>query len=325
MYTDIILTIACTLILVLLAYGVKKLIQINFLISHNQTLSSHNQSHFNEQMHHMRSDMREHFTTGFDRSQQVFQTIHRQLGELEKTNHDIGRLTQDVVSLNQLFKDKRARSAFGEHQLETLIGNILPKTHYSMQAPIGEGKRVDCVIHLPPQCGDLPIDVKFPLENYQNALQSNQDSDWTLFKQDIKKHIDDISQKYVIPPETTEYAVMFLPAESLFIEIMDRFPSTLEYAQSKKVCLSSPTTLLTLIYNSRFLIRDHQTHEQVNELKSSLDELSADFQRFETRLEKFFTHIHRADQEAQSIAISTKKLTHKFKKLKNPESEMESA
>lgn len=322
MNTDILLGLIGAVTTLILVYGVIKIADIQKELSKSQSLNVHNQTHFNEQMHHMRADMREHLTTGFDRSQHVFQTIHQQLSELEKTHHNIGRFTQDLVSLNQLFNDKRARSAFGEHQLEHLVGNVLPKSHYSMQAPIGEAKRVDCLIHLPPQCGDLPIDVKFPLENYQNALKSNHESDWALFKKDIKKHIDDISQKYVNPPQTTEYAILFLPAESLFIEVMDRFPEMLNYAQSKQVCLSSPTTLLSLIYNSRFLIRDHQTHQQVNELKSILDELSTDFHRFEIRLDRFFTHIHRADQEAQSIAISTKKLTNKFKKLKSPESEL---
>ena len=318
---DILLLILGISSVLLIVYSALKLSSIHKELSLNQNQNSHQQTHFNEQMQHIRSDMREHFITGLDRSHQVFQNIHQKLNELEKTNHSISRLTEDIVGLNQLFNDKRARSAFGEQQLECLIGNILPRSHFTMQASMGDSKRVDCLIHLPPSCGDLPIDVKFPLENYQNAIQSNDNYHWNLFKQDIKKHIDDIRQKYVNPPQTTDYAILFLPAESLFYEVMNRFPDMLIYAQSNHVCISSPTTLLTLIYNSRFLIRDHQTHQHVKDLKATLEELSADFYRFESRLDIFVSHIHRANQEAQSIAISSKKLTERFKKIKQPETQ----
>ena len=276
------------------------------------------------QLGQVSTDVNKQIDLSFGKSDKVFQSIISQLTKLDLSQKSLTALTEDVVSLHHLFNDKRARGAFGESRLEHIIANILPSEYYTQQATLTNGRRVDCLIHLPGNGGDLPIDVKFPLENYEKAIaddNSEQQFHWHAFHQDLKKHIDDIANRYICPPQTTAYAVMYLPAESLFYESLKRFPELMSYAQKKCVCISSPSTLMSLIYASRTMIKDHQTHQHVQQITHLLTELGKDFSRFDARLDKYFAHIQRASHDADQVGLSAKKIIKRFAQLESAELE----
>ena len=191
----------------------------------------------------------ERLDEGFKKTNETFANVMARLATIDEAQRKIDGLTTNVVSLQHLLGDKRSRGAFGEVQLEGLVRNILPPDAYSFQERLSNGNRVDCLLILPPPTGKVPVDAKFPLENYHRML--NQDlaeadklAARKQFKQDIKKHIEDISQKYLIRNETSDGAVMFVPAEAVFAEIHAYHADLVEYAMHQHVWIVSPTTLM---------------------------------------------------------------------------------
>tara|TARA_Y200000002_G_scaffold209284_1_gene172591 strand:+ start:3049 stop:4098 length:1050 start_codon:yes stop_codon:yes gene_type:complete len=275
----------------------------------------HSMDALTRQLGIIKTEFNEQVNNSAIKTDHIFHNVIKRLTQLDVSQKNIEKLTEDVVSIHDLFNDKRSRGAFGETQLEHLIANVLPKNYYQLQATLSNGRRVDCLILLPSPGGHLPIDVKFPLENYQKAIDADDtsaDQHWSEFRSNLKKHIDDIASRYILPPETTEHAVMFLPAESLFNETLNRFPDIIEYAQKRKVCISSPTNLMAIIYASRSIIKDHRTHQHMRKILKHLSSLGKDFSLFEQRLTKYFSHIKLAYKDTELIEHSSQKLLKHF-------------
>jgi DNA recombination protein RmuC len=191
----------------------------------------------------------ERLDEGFKKTNETFVSVMTRLATIDEAQKKIESLTGSVVSLQELLGDKRARGAFGEVQLEGLVRNVLPPNAYDMQFTLSTGVRADCVLRLPAPTGMVAVDSKFPLENYHRMFEPGvNDVDRALaqkqFRNDIKKHVDDISRKYIIPGETSDGAVMFVPAEAVFAEIHAHHAETVEYASAKRVWIVSPTTLM---------------------------------------------------------------------------------
>lgn len=220
--------------------------------------------------------------------------------------------------------DKKARGAFGEVQLENLIANMIPSAHYKMQHTLSNMKRADCILFLPEPTGNIIIDAKFPLENYQRMLNADsvsveRKSHQQQFKQDIQKHIKDIAEKYIIPNETTDGAIMFIPAESIFAEIHANYPELIALSQRLKVWLVSPSTLMAVLTTAKAVLKDDATRKQVHIIQHHLHALADDFQRFEKRMEKLTKHIDLAHQDANEVNTSAKKITQRFHKIESVE------
>ncbi|HIE54303.1 MAG TPA: DNA recombination protein RmuC, partial [Chromatiaceae bacterium] len=186
------------------------------------------------------------------------------------------------------------------------------------------GTRVDCILFLPDPGGNIPIDAKFPLESYQrmvdfDAPENERTRARRQFRQDIRKHVRDIASKYVIPGETAEGAVMFLPAESIFAEIHAHFPELVEEAGRARVWIASPTTLMAILTTARAVIKDIATRRQVNVIQEHLRYLSEDFERFRQRMERLATHIRQAHEDAQQVNTSAQKISRRFVKIEKVE------
>ena len=191
--------------------------------------------------------VQERLDEGFKKTNQTFISVMERLATIDEAQKKIDGLTTNMVSLQELLGDKRSRGAFGELQLEGLIKNILPPDSYSFQHTFSKGVRADCVLFLPDPTGTVAVDSKFPMENYQKMFDVKlTDIDKAKaqkqFKLDVKKHINDIASKYIITDETSDGAVMFLPAEAVFAEIHAYHPELIQEAMAKKVWLVSPTT-----------------------------------------------------------------------------------
>ena len=229
-----------------------------------------------------------------------------------------------MVSLEEVLSDKRSSGAFGEVQLSSLIKNLLPETNYQFQKTLSNGKRVDCLLLLPQPTGNLAIDAKFPLEDYKNMIKqycsdSTQIQMQQKFKQAIKKHIDDIASKYIIPGETADGSILFLPAESVFAEIHANFYEIVEYAYKKKVWLTSPTTMMAILTTSLAAIKDVATKKQINIIQKHLSLLSQDFGRFQKRMDNLARHIKQADEDVTQIHHSSKKISNRFAQIEQVE------
>jgi DNA recombination protein RmuC len=209
-------------------------------------------------------------------------------------------------------------------QLAGLVRNVMPENSFSLQHTLSNGTRVDCLLNLPEPTGNVAIDAKFPLESYKRLADPElSDAERQLagrqFVQDIKKHIKDIADKYLIPGETADGAVMFLPAEAIFAEIHAHYPELVEEAQRQRVWLVSPTTLMAVLTTARAVLKDEATRQQVHIIQDHLRRLSADFGRFQQRMDKLATHIRQAHEDVDQVNTSAKKITSRFDKIERVE------
>ncbi len=268
-------------------------------------------------------------TDGFDKTTKTFNDILKRLALIDDAQKKITELSSNVVSLQEVLADKRSRGAFGEVQLNSLIRNVLPEQHFSLQHTLSNGKIADCVLFLPEPTGTVVIDAKFPLESYRkmtdiDAGDMDRKAAERQFKADIKKHIKDISEKYLIEKETADGAIMFLPAEAIFAEIHGHYPELVELANQQRVWLTSPTTLMAILTTARAVIKDEATREQVHIIQAHLAELAGDFGRFRTRFNNLAKHIDQAAGDVKQIHTSADKIANRFSKIEQVELQKES-
>ncbi len=273
--------------------------------------------------------VQERLDEGFKKTNQTFISVMERLATIDEAQKKIDGLTTNMVSLQELLGDKRSRGAFGELQLEGLIKNILPPDSYRFQYTFSKGVRADCVLFLPDPTGTVAVDSKFPMENYQKMFDVKlTDIDKAKaqkqFKLDVKKHINDIASKYIITDETSDGAVMFLPAEAVFAEIHAYHPELIQEAMAKKVWLVSPTTLMAVLNTARAVLKDVETRKQVHIIKSELGKLGKEFDRFDTRMKKLADNIRQAHENAQDVHITSQKITQRFTQIEKVELEEDS-
>ncbi len=258
----------------------------------------------------------ERLDEGFKKTNETFVSVMARLATIDEAQKKIDGLTSNVVSLQELLGDKRSRGAFGEVQLEGLVRNILPPQAYAMQYTLPNGSRADCVLKLPEPTGMVAVDSKFPLENYHRMFEAESASDKLSaerqFKADVKKHVDDIAGKYIIPETTSDGAVMFVPAEAVFAEIHAHHPEVVDYAMQRRVWIVSPTTLMAVLNTARAVMKDVETRKQVHIIKDELGKLGKEFGRFDERMKKLADHIRQAHEDAQEVRTTSQKISKRF-------------
>ncbi|TLU61858.1 DNA recombination protein RmuC [Thalassotalea litorea] len=257
---------------------------------------------------------------GFEKTTKTFNDILKRLALIDDAQKKITELSSNVVSLQEVLADKRSRGAFGEVQLNALIRNVLPEKHFSIQHTLSNGKIADCMLFLPKPTGNVVIDSKFPLESYQRMqdlqlTNAERKAAQTQFRQDIKKHIKDISEKYLISNETADGAVMFIPAEAIFAEIHGHYPELVEIAHRARVWLASPTTLMAILTTARSVLKDEATRQQVHIIQEHLAMLGEDFNRFTSRFDNLARHIDQAASDVKQIHTSAHKISRRFAKI----------
>ena len=257
-------------------------------------------------------------------------TLHEDNSRLrERLAERLGMLSQNAIELKNIsadianFKDilmgnKQARGSFGERQLEDLVADIMPPESYAFQSVLSTGVRPDCVIRLPYPPGDMIIDSKFPLESYNRILS---DKDNMMYKKqfelDVRKHIDAIAEKYVIPGVTAESAMMFIASESIFEELHSEFPDTVEYAARKKVFIVSPATLWATLNTIRAVLSDIKIKRVASKIKRELDLLLTDLTRLNDRTENLQKHFAQTTGDIEQIQTSVSKITPRAEKLRD--------
>ncbi|WP_324780573.1 DNA recombination protein RmuC [Thiobacillus sedimenti] len=268
----------------------------------------------------------ERLDEGFKKTNETFTSVMTRLAVIDEAQKKIEGLASNVVSLQEILGDKRSRGAFGEVQLEALVRNSLPPDAYAFQHTLKSGARADCVLILPEPTGTVCVDAKFPLENYSRMFDdalppAERDAARRQFKMDVKKHVDDIAAKYIVAGETSDGAVLFLPAEAVFAEIHAYHPDLVEHAQKQRVWLTSPTTLMAVLNTARAVIRDSETRRMAHVIKDELAKLAKDFARFDERMKKLATHIEQANKDVSEVRISSDKISKRFAQIERVELE----
>ncbi|HTP95297.1 MAG TPA: DNA recombination protein RmuC [Burkholderiales bacterium] len=282
-----------------------------------------------ERLGEISGKVNERLEEGFKKTNETFTNVMARLATIDEAQRKIDGLTSNVVSLQELLGDKRSRGAFGEVQLEGLVRNILPPNAYALQYTLSNGNRADCVLKLPEPTGMVAVDSKFPLENYHRMFESGageaeRAQAQRQFKADVRRHVDDIGAKYIVAGETSDGAVMFVPAEAVFAEIHAYHADVVEHAMMKHVWVVSPTTLMAVLNTARAVLKDVETRRQVHVIRDALAKLGKDFARFDERMRKLADHIRQAHEDAEKVHTSSVKITQRFLQIEAVELEHDS-
>ncbi|XDZ68804.1 DNA recombination protein RmuC [Alphaproteobacteria bacterium LSUCC0226] len=241
------------------------------------------------------------------------------LAVITEANTHISALSTQVTQLQNILSNKQARGSFGEVQLENLVRDALPENAFDFQATLGNGRRVDCLLRLPNPPGPIAIDSKFPLEAYRRLTGAENDAEREaarrLLEIDVKKHIQDIAEKYIIPGETAESAILFLPSESVYAEINIQLPKLVEASRKARVYMAGPDNLMLLLHTVRAILRDARMHEAAGLIQTQVDLMMKDVRRLEERVGKLATHLSQAENDISDIQTSTRKIISRGDKI----------
>jgi DNA recombination protein RmuC len=263
---------------------------------------------------------------GFKSSNETFVSVMQRLAVIDSAQKQIEKLTGSVVSLQELLGDKKSRGAFGEVQLEALVRNVLPPAAFEMQYTLSSGARADCALKLPEPTGLVCVDSKFPLENYHRMLAEGVNdleraAAQRAFRADVRRHVDAIAGKYIVPNETSDGAVMFVPAEAVFAEIHAYHAEVVDYANAKRVWIVSPTTLMAVLNTARAVLKDVETRKQIHVIREALGRLAVEFGRFDERMKDLGRHIRQAAEDVDKIQTTGGKITQQFQRIEAAELE----
>ena len=245
--------------------------------------------------------------------------LQERLAPIDKAQTNIEKLSGDVLSLQDILSNKQTRGAFGEIQLNDIVSKALPKDSYTMQATLSNGKRADCLIHLPNPPGPIVIDSKFPLEAYEALRKASSDREVAeaarAMKIAIRAHIKAISTKYILEGETADGALMFLPSEAVYAELHANFAEVVREGFTARVWIVSPTTCMATLNTMRAILKDARMREQAGAIRKELAYLHGDVDRLGTRVENLDRHFHQASKDITEIKISAEKAGRRAKRL----------
>jgi len=258
-------------------------------------------------------------------SQTTLTDLRERLAVIDKAQKNIAELSTQVVGLQDILANKQARGAFGEIQLHDIVESILPPSAYEFQVTLGNGKRADCLLDLPNPPGPIAIDSKFPLENYEALCAAREEPAITAARRalaaDLRKHVRDIAERYIVPGETAESALMFLPSEAVYAELHANFREVVEESYKARVWIVSPTTLMATLNTVRAILKDVRMREQAGLIQTEVATMLKDVTRLDDRVGKLQNHFGQANEDLRQIRISTEKVTKRSEKIAQVELE----
>ena len=269
----------------------------------------------------VQQQMNENLHGSARRTAQSLGDLQQRLSVIDKAQDNITKLSSDVLSLQDILSNKQTRGAYGEIQLNDIVTKALPSDSYTLQATLSNGNRPDCLIHLPNPPGHIVIDSKFPLESYEAQRNAKTDRDLNeaakFLRASIKKHIKDISSKYIIEGETADGALMFLPSEAVYAELHANFPELVREGFAARVWIVSPTTCMATLNTMRAILKDARMREQAGAIRRELGLLFQDVERLGTRVENLDRHFGQAVKDLSEIKISSDKAGRRARRLDN--------
>ena len=291
-------------------------------VSENQAVSQTAMLHVMEQrLAEVSRQMNESLHGTSTRTARSLGELQQRLETIDKAQANIEKLSGNVLSLQDILSNKQTRGAFGEIQLHDIVQKALPSDAYSMQATLSNGKRADCLIHLPNPPGPIVVDAKFPLEAYEamrraeNPVQAREAAQ--QMRAAVRAHIRAISEKYIIEGETADGALMFLPSEAVYAELHANFPDVVREGFAAKVWIVSPTTCMATLNTMRAVLKDARMREQAGAIRRELAELYKDVERLSDRVGNLDRHFGQASKDLEEIKISSDKASRRARRLDN--------
>ena len=269
----------------------------------------------------------ERLNEGFEKTNRTFINILERLSKIDEAQKKIDSLSTNIISLQDILTDKKSRGTFGEVQLNHILSVVFGEKNdklYELQKKLENSMIADAVLYIPEPVGMLCIDSKFPLENYQRMIDmNNTDSERKQFARDfksnVKKHINDISSKYIIGGQTSDQAIMFIPAEAIFAEINAYHQDLLDYAGEKKVWITSPTTLMSVLSTVQVVLRNLEREKYAGIIHEELNKLGKEFKLYKDRWESLAKNIKRVSEDVDRINITSNKIERKFDRISKVE------
>ncbi|MEL7204947.1 MAG: DNA recombination protein RmuC [Pseudomonadota bacterium] len=247
--------------------------------------------------------------------------LQQRLQTIDKAQANIEKLSGDVLTLQDILSNKQTRGAFGEIQLYDILEKALPSDSYSKQVTLSNNRRADCLVHLPNPPGPIVIDAKFPLEAYEALRNASNDYEVNeaakLLRASVKKHIKDISEKYILDGETADGALMFLPSEAVYAELHANFPELVREGFEKRVWIVSPTTCMATLNTMRAILKDARMREQAGAIRKALKHLHRDVEIIGERAAKLETHFNQARADIEGLGVASERAGKRAARLDN--------
>ena len=273
----------------------------------------------------MNTKVEERLSKGFEETTKTFGNVLERLSKIDEAQKKIEALSSNVVSLQDVLTDKKSRGIFGEVQLYQILASVFGEKNdklYQKQYKLSNGTIVDSIIFTPEPLGNIAVDSKFPLENYRKMYNNelskierkNARKD---FVNDLKKHIDVISSKYIIKNETSEQAVLFLPAEAIFAEINAYHTDIIEHAYKKNVRIASPTTLISVLTVIQVITTNMERDKYASVIQHELEKLNIEFGRYQTRWNSLQKDIEKVSKDVKDITTTSNKISKRFTEISN--------
>lgn len=273
----------------------------------------------------MNAKVEERLAKGFEETTKTFGNVLERLGKIDEAQKKIEALSSNVVSLQDILTDKKSRGIFGEVQLYQILASVFGEKNdrtYQKQYKLSNNTMVDAMLFTPEPIGNIAIDSKFPLENYRKMYDSELTNEERInarkeFVGNLKKHIDDISEKYIIRNETSEQAIMFLPAEAIFAEINAYHTDVIDYAYRKNVRIASPTTLVSVLTTIQMILTNIEREKYASVIQEELGKLHEEFGRYEKRWKALEKDIEKVTKDVKEITTTSNKISKRFTEISN--------
>jgi len=245
--------------------------------------------------------------------------LHERLGLIDQAQSNIKALAGEVSGLQSILSNKQARGAFGEKQMQDLIRAFLPARAFTFQQTLSNNTRVDALIHMPEGHGDVAVDSKFPMESWRRMIEAEgsyeADGAKRDFRNNMLKHIKDISRKYLIEGETYELALLFLPSDAIFAELHNEFDAVVDKGFAQRVVIVSPTTFMATLHTMQAVMNDAEIQKNAALIKREVSVMAEDVARLDERVARLQKHFRLADKDMSDIQISSRKISSRAKKI----------
>lgn len=275
-------------------------------------------------------EMNKNVSENFEKTNETFSNIRERIAKIDEAQKSLQSVETSIDSFKEILENKKLRGNYGEFQLEAILEDVFGQKSeiYAFQYQLSNNTKADAILFLPDPLGKIVIDSKFPLDNYKKMYdtelpQAEREQFKKLFKNDVKKHIDDIKTKYIIKGETSEQAMMFIPSEAIFAEINGNYTELIEYSRKNKVWMASPTTLMAVLETVQLALRDIELKNNAEKILQELIKLEQEFVRYEKRWNNFNSHLAQMTKDAEDISVTTKKITNRFKEINKTSDQIE--
>lgn len=277
-----------------------------------------------KRLNYINDKVNERLDANFEKTNETFKAVLVRIAKIDEAQKKIDGLSNDIISLQSILTDKKTRGIYGETNLNYILNSVfgINDKIYSLQHTLSNGSIADAILYAPEPLGTIVIDSKFPLENYRLMIDSSKDKQERqlaskAFKNDVKKHIEAIKNKYILPPETASEAIMFLPAEAIFAEINAYHPDIIDYSYKSKVWICSPTTLMSTLTVIGMVLKNMERDKYAKIIHEELTKLGIEFNRYKERWDKLSRSINTVSKDVEDIHTTTEKITKRFASISN--------